>query len=136
MKGITMGGSPEWKTEGAAGMPRSTGGGLASRQWLGHLRRAAARLEGQQGVRGWRLGAARRPASPFMGPRAGRQARGGGGVTAPHSGQAWQPGPDGPSAGLRRLSGLGRASGSAQSGRVDILFFRNIFQCKNKSRKC
>jgi hypothetical protein len=31
--------------------------------------------------------------------------------------------------------GLGRASGSAQSGRVDFLFL-NIFQCKNKSRKC
>jgi hypothetical protein len=76
-----------------------------------------------------------------MGPRVGRQARGGGGgVTAPHSGQAWQPGPDGPSAGLRRLSGLGRASGSAQSGRVDILFFSKYFsvqkQIQEMFRKC
>jgi hypothetical protein len=41
-----------------------------------------------------------------------------------------------PAGGLVRCgrSGLGWASGSAQSGRVD--FFRNIFQCKNKSRKC
>jgi hypothetical protein len=76
---------------------------------------------------------AHRPASPFMGPRVGRQARGGGGgVTAPHSGQAWQPGPDGPSAGLRRLSGLGRASGSAQSGRVDILFFSKYFSVQKQ----
>jgi hypothetical protein len=44
MKGITMGGSPRWKMEGAAGIPRSTGGGLASRRRLGHLHRAAARL--------------------------------------------------------------------------------------------
>jgi hypothetical protein len=47
---------------------------------------------------------------------------------------------DGPrrAGGLGRCGrrGLGRASGSAQSGRVDFLFFRNIFQFKNKSRKC
>jgi hypothetical protein len=46
-------------------------------------------------------------------------------------------GPDGPRAGLRRRSGLGRASGSAQSGRLDfLLIFQNIFQCKSKSGKC
>jgi hypothetical protein len=46
-------------------------------------------------------------------------------------------GPDGPRAGLQRQSGLGRASGPAQSGRVDFLiFFEIFFQCKNKSRKC
>jgi hypothetical protein len=46
-------------------------------------------------------------------------------------------GPDGPHAGLRRQSGLGRASGSAQSGRVDFLFFEIFFSAKkNKSKKC
>jgi hypothetical protein len=49
-------------------------------------------------------------------------------------------GPDGPRAGLQRRSGLGRASGSAQSGRVDFLFFRNIFsvqkQIQEMPRKC
>jgi hypothetical protein len=49
-------------------------------------------------------------------------------------------GPDGPRAGLRQRSGLGRASGSAQSGRVDFSFFPNLFlmrkQIPEKSRNC
>jgi hypothetical protein len=50
-------------------------------------------------------------------------------------------GPDGPHAGLRQRSGLGRASGSAQSGRVDILlFFSKYFsvqkQIQEMPRKC
>jgi hypothetical protein len=49
-------------------------------------------------------------------------------------------GPDGPRAGLWRRSGLGRASGSAQSGRVDFLFFPKYFsvqkQIQEMPRKC
>jgi hypothetical protein len=130
-------------------LPAATGGsGWTSRRRIGrrparggHRRRRACGSGGARhdsGTGQWRrsrgrLGAARRLASPFMGPRSGRQARGGG-VPAPDSDQAWQPGPNGPSAGMRRRSGLGRASGSAQSSRVDILFFEIFFSAKTNPR--
>jgi hypothetical protein len=53
-----------------------------------------------------------------MGPRAGRQARGGSGsVPALVFGQAWQPGPDGPSAGPRQAGGPGWLGCGSRGGR-------------------
>jgi hypothetical protein len=75
------------------------------------LRRVAARLEGEQGCA---RGAAVGLASPFMGPRAGRHARGGGAAQAtvglwPVAGWA----PPGQAAGPARAgwAGAGRAHG-------------------------
>jgi hypothetical protein len=86
---------------------------------------AAVSSDAQAAAQGTREGRRRRRRARARPPIYGG-ARAGGGLPR----RRRDPGPDGPRAGLRRRSGLGRASGSAQSGRVDLLFFRNIFQCK------
>jgi hypothetical protein len=120
--------------------------------FCGQLRRVfAVRLRLQQARRRTSAAGRRRRAAQAQGGGAqglgqqGGDAGGGallyGGARRGSRAAARLAGPDGPHAGLRQRSGLGRASGSAQSGRVDILlFFSKYFsvqkQIQEMPRKC
>jgi hypothetical protein len=100
--------SPAWEMNGSGRNSRSTVAGSVRATASGDdvLSSRAVAQGTREGSRRRRRRARARP--PIYGGE-----RAGGGLPR----RRRDAGPDGPSAGLRRRSGLGRASGSAQSGR-------------------